>query len=121
MANNKIIVFACNWSHNITKDIEQIEETNIIRVMCSGRITTALILKAFELGTDGVLVLGCPDGECHYNFGNKQAKKQFEITKNLANVLGIEPEKIQFESIPKDEEMFTECIKKFANNIKKNG
>jgi len=102
MLNTKIVVFVCNWSYNIVKDIEPVAGANVIRVMCSGRITPSLILKALELGADGVIGVGCQSGSCHYISGNEQAKRNFEKASALLYLLGIGPEKLKFEQISPD-------------------
>jgi len=62
--NPKIVTFACNWCAYSAADLAGVSRLQyppnmrIIRVMCSGRINPNFILKAFELGADGVLVAG---------------------------------------------------------------
>ena len=60
----KIIAFACNWCAYSAADLAGVSRLQyppnirIIRVMCSGRVNPGFILKALELGADGVLVSG---------------------------------------------------------------
>ena len=60
----KIITFACNWCAYSAADLAGVSRfqyppnMRVIRVMCSGRINPNFILKAFQLGADGVLVAG---------------------------------------------------------------
>jgi len=64
----KIIGFLCNWCSYAGADLAGVSRIQyppniiIIRVMCSGRIDPAFILKAFKDGADGVLmqVAICP-------------------------------------------------------------
>jgi len=106
----------------MVKDIEPVAGTNVIRVMCSGRITPSLILKALELGADGVIGVGCQSGSCHYISGNEQAKKNFEKASALLYLLGIGSEKLRFEQIsPDTPEKLDEVIGSFINNIKQYG
>ncbi len=92
----QIIVFACNWCSYAGADtagvsrIQHQPNFRMIRVMCSGRIQPAFVLRAFEKGADGVLVSGCHFGDCHYIFGNERAAEQFEKTMNMIKLLGIE-------------------------------
>jgi F420-non-reducing hydrogenase iron-sulfur subunit len=48
----------------------------IIRVPCTGKVDTIHMLRAFEKGADGVCVVGCMEGDCHYNSGNFRARKR---------------------------------------------
>ncbi len=60
----RIVGFMCNWCAYAAADLagtarkKYPPNVRIVRVMCSGRVEPALILKAFELGADGVLVCG---------------------------------------------------------------
>jgi F420-non-reducing hydrogenase iron-sulfur subunit len=90
--------------------------------MCSGRVHPAFVLKAFELGADGVLVSGCHPGDCHYVFGNEQAKKQYEITKSMVRLLGLGEERVRLEWISAAEgERFVEIIREFTESVRKAG
>jgi len=98
---SKIIVYTCNWdaySGLETAGFQGLSypaDVHPIRVMCLGRLHPGLILKAFELGAAGVLMLGCPPGECHYGFGNTRAEELFQETLALARLLGIEKERLK--------------------------
>ncbi len=60
----KIVGFLCNWCSYAGADLAGISRkkyapnVRAIRVMCSGRVDPIFILKAFNLGADGVLVCG---------------------------------------------------------------
>ena len=62
--NPEIVTFACNWCAYSAADLAGVSrfqyppDMRIIRVMCSGRINPNFILKAFQMGADGVLVAG---------------------------------------------------------------
>ena len=62
--NPKIVTFACNWCAYSAADLAGVSRMQypanmrIIRVMCSGRVNPNFILKAFQMGADGVLVAG---------------------------------------------------------------
>ena len=68
----------------------------IIRVPCSGRIDPLFILKAFEKGSDAVLVSGCHPGDCHYMSGNYYARRRWAVFPRLLEFVGIEPERLTF-------------------------
>ena len=124
----RIVAFACNWCSYAGADgagtnrIQYSPNFRIIRVMCSGRVTPAFVLKAFELGADGVLVSGCHFGDCHYIFGNYKAVEQFDRTKRLIHTLGLEPERIRLEWISAAEgPKWAELIDEFTQTITKLG
>jgi F420-non-reducing hydrogenase iron-sulfur subunit len=100
-----IVVFACNWCSYAGADtagvsrMQHAPHFRMIRVMCSGRIEPVFVLRAFERGADGVLVSGCHFGDCHYISGNHRAVEQFEKTKNVVRLLGLEEGRLRLEWI----------------------
>jgi F420-non-reducing hydrogenase iron-sulfur subunit len=91
----------------------------MIRVMCSGRIQPAFVFRAFEKGADGVLVSGCHFGDCHYIFGNERAVEQFEKTKNIVKLLGIDEGRLRLEWISAAEGVrFAEVINEFTDQVR---
>jgi len=67
----------------------------IIRVPCTGKVDVLHMLRAFEKGADGVYVVGCREGDCHYNAGNFRAKKRVEQVKEVLNTIGIGGERVR--------------------------
>ena len=67
----------------------------IIRVPCTGKVDVLHMLRAFEKGADGVYVVGCREGDCHYNAGNFRARKRVEQVKTVLNTIGIGGERVR--------------------------
>jgi coenzyme F420-reducing hydrogenase delta subunit len=89
--------------------------TRPIKVMCLGRLNPGIILKAFEKGADGVLLLGCPPGECHYEFGNRRAEEVFAEVKDLAALLGYRDEQLKLDWVAAGEgDSFAEKVRGFV-------
>jgi F420-non-reducing hydrogenase iron-sulfur subunit len=121
----QLVVFACNWCSYAGADtagvsrIQHQPNFRMIRVMCSGRIQPAFVFRAFEKGADGVLVSGCHFGDCHYIFGNERAAEQFEKTKNMVKLLGIEEGRIRLEWISAAEgARFASVINEFTDQVR---
>lgn len=66
----------------------------IVEVPCTGRVDTLHILEAFEQGADGVFVIGCLEGECHFLEGNLRARKRVNYVRGILKSLGIEEERL---------------------------
>jgi F420-non-reducing hydrogenase iron-sulfur subunit len=123
--NPNIVVFACNWCSYAGADtagvsrIQHQPHFRMIRVMCSGRIQPAFVLRAFEHGADGVLVSGCHFGDCHYIFGNEFAVKQFDKTKAMVKLLGIDEGRLRLEWISAAEgARFAAVINEFTDQVR---
>jgi F420-non-reducing hydrogenase iron-sulfur subunit len=124
----RIVVFACNWCSYAGADtagtsrLPYSPKFRVIRTMCSGRVNTAHVLRAFQLGADGVLVSGCHLGDCHYIFGNEWAIKQFEVTQKLLKTLGLEDKRIRLEWVSAAEgPRWAELIDEFVAQIQSLG
>ncbi len=124
----RIVAFACNWCSYPAADAAGINKmqyppnARIIRVMCAGRIHPAFVLRALEVGADGVLVSGCHDADCHYLFGAKRAAEQFEKTAELVSLLGLAKERVRFEQISAAEApIFVKVMREFVEDLKKLG
>jgi len=95
----KVVAFLCNWCSYAGADnagISRLQSpANIlpIRVMCSGRVSPEMILRTFRSGADGVMVLGCHIGDCHYINANHRTVKRMPLLRNLLGFVGINPER----------------------------
>jgi len=122
----KIVGFLCNWCSYAGADLAGVSRiqypTNIriIRVMCSGRIDPVFILEAFINGADGVLVMGCHPGDCHYVEGNLHAERKVKMLKNLIAETGLGPERLRIEWVSASEGgRFAELVREFTEEVKK--
>jgi F420-non-reducing hydrogenase iron-sulfur subunit len=81
----KIVAFLCNWCSYRGADLagtsrmKSAPNVRPLRVMCSGRVAPVFVLEAFKLGADGVLVLGCHPGDCHYIEGNYKTARRMPL------------------------------------------
>ena len=97
----KIIAFCCNWCSYAAADLAGISRLQypgsirIIRAMCSGMVHPEMVLHALNKGADGVMVIGCPLGECHYIKGNEMALARAEVIADTLEDQGFESERFQ--------------------------
>jgi len=68
---------------------------HIIRVPCTGKVDVLHLLRAFQKGADGVYVVGCIEGTCHYNEGNFRARERVEHVRLLLEEIGIEADRVR--------------------------
>ena len=124
----KIIGFLCNWCSYAGADMAGTSRMSyppnirIIRVPCSGRVDPLFVAKAFQEGADGVMVLGCHPGDCHYSEGNYYARRRYALLHSLLEFLGIEPERIKLEWVSASEgKRFKEVVTDFTEQVAKLG
>jgi len=123
-----IIAFCCNWCSYAGADLAGVSRisypTNIriIRLMCSGRVDPVIVLETLAQGADGVLVMGCHPGDCHYIDGNLQTERKIKMLKKLIARTGLEPERLRLEWVSASEGgRFAELVKDFTNHLKSLG
>ncbi len=120
-----IVAFCCNWCSYAGADLAGVSRmqyppnARVIRVMCSGRIEPYFILRALELGADGVLIAGCHIGDCHYISGNVEAEKRMQMTQEVLDKLGIGRDRMRLEWISASEgQKFAHTMKEFTEQIR---
>lgn len=92
-----IVCFSCNfgWGYLVERQTLPARIPYFIPVTCSGKVDAAYILTAFKKGADGVLILGCPEGHCHFQDGNYRAAKRMYLLQNMLGPFGIAPERVR--------------------------
>jgi len=71
------------------------ENATINRLPCGGKLQVSTLLKAFEDGADGVVVIGCPPDECHNVMGSQRAARRAMAVRKALEELGVEGERIE--------------------------
>ena len=100
-----VLVFTCNWNPYSGMETAGVEGLSYsarvypMRVMCLGRLRPGIILKAFERGAHGVLLLGCPPDECHYEFGDRRAEETFAVSRDLVRTMGYSDQSLKMDRV----------------------
>ena len=96
-----IVAFCCHYCAYTAADMAGSKRlcyppnVKIIRVPCSGKVDAIHIMKALEMGADGVYVAGCLEGDCHFKNGNIDAAKRVTYIKKLLDEIGIGGERVE--------------------------
>jgi len=123
----KLLGFLCNWCSYAGADLAGVSRIQyppnmrVIRVMCSGRVDPKFVIRALELGIDGVYVMGCHIGDCHYLEGNYEAVKKFDMTKKFLSFIGLD-NRVRLDWVSASEGVrFGEVVTKFVEDIRELG
>ena len=105
----KITVFCCE--NSVYETVLSVSKPNsniqVIKVPCSGKLSSIHILKCFESGKDMVIVIACIEEACHFINGNIRVEKVVEATCNMLKELDIEDKRLQILNFaPNMEEKF---------------
>jgi coenzyme F420-reducing hydrogenase delta subunit len=94
----------------------------IIRLPCTGKIDIIHILRAFEKGADGLYVVGCMEGDCHFNEGNFRARKRVEQAARVLDLIGVGGERVKMYNLSSGEgPLFAQYSIEMVNRIKELG
>jgi heterodisulfide reductase subunit D len=105
----KIILFMCNWGpHAAYQTLQDTgaqipAEIKMVRIPCAGRISKALLLRPFEMGADGVAMVGCKSGACRYGTGTDTSLNNVEEARGILELLGLRKDRLQLSTFMPDE------------------
>ncbi len=90
----KITLFHCinafGDADELTLNDKNTCEIQTVKMPCSSMVKDVFLLRAFEAGADGVIVLVCPEGQCRYLEGNIRAKKRVAWVQHLLDEIGLD-------------------------------
>jgi F420-non-reducing hydrogenase iron-sulfur subunit len=100
--------------------LQYASEMRLIRVMCSGRVDLAFVLRAFLNGADGVFIGGCRLNECNYTtHGNYHALNLVLLTRKIMAHVGLNPDRLRVEFLSAgDGILFTDVVDDFVKQVK---
>jgi coenzyme F420-reducing hydrogenase delta subunit len=90
-----------------------------VRLPCLGRLSPGLLLRTLERGAAGVLLQGCPEGACHYDFGREMAAQALSLAQALAGLLGLGAERLALAGCaPGEGEAFSRTVRDFVERVR---
>jgi F420-non-reducing hydrogenase iron-sulfur subunit len=120
--------FLCTWCSYTGADLAGTTRLTVpsnfraMRVPCSGRVAPELVMRAFDQGADGVLVLGCHIGECHYDSGNHRTAKRIPALHALLTFAGLDSERLRLDWVSASEgERFARIVTEFTEEVRNLG
>ncbi len=121
-----IVVFACNWDGlscietAAHKRLTFPAQVKIVRVSCLSRVHPGLMLKAFELGAKGVMLLGCDSRSCHFGIEEEFVERNVGKAGEILQLLGMAPEKLALVRLNHGDEVgFIRKVNEFTELFKK--
>ena len=91
-------------------------------MLCTGRLDPTFVVKAFQLGADGVIVSGCHPGDCHYQEGNYKALRRVHLLKRLIAAFGIDQRRLRLVWVSASEgEQWARVCNEMAESVRSFG
>jgi len=124
----EIIAFCCNYcGHSAaalagSQRMQYPASVRIISTPCTGKLEMEHILDAFEKGIDGILIVGCLEGDCHFVEGNLRARKRTDRIRFLIEEIGLGAERLKMVNLSDVmASAFVQHIKEAVETIKNLG
>lgn len=120
----KILSFCCQYCGYAGADLAGVSRMQyppnilISRVPCSGRVSPAHVLEAFKAGYDGVLIVGCHPGDCHFVSGNNLCEKRIKLFREVLEKVGFDSSRLRLEWVSASEgNRFAEIVREFTQKL----
>lgn len=114
--NPKVVCFSCKFGWGYLSGWKTPDGIkNWIPIAGSGKIDAVHIMSALKKGADGVLILTCPSGQCHFGDGNLRTETRVRLIRKVLEAYGIEPQRVRVE-FARDPE--GKKISQFVNSMK---
>ncbi len=97
----RLLAFCCQYCAYAAADLagalrlQYPPDVRIVLLPCSGRLDLLTALLALEEGADGVMVVGCMPGDCHFLEGNLNARRRVEALQKLLQAIGLEADRVR--------------------------
>lgn len=119
----KIYVFYC--SNSLEQDqlagfsgLDRIT-VKAIGLPCSGKVDIPYLVKAFETGADGVVIVTCKQNKCRYPEGDMRAQKRAEAVESLLEEIGMGKGRMAVINLKEDDpEQILGEIKDFFDKVR---
>jgi len=122
------VAFCCRYCASAAADLagttrlQYPPNVKIITFPCSGKVAVVHLLKAFEYGADGVLVVGCEEGSCHFREGNLWARKRVARARALLQDASVDSARLEMHNISASMgKRFAELADEFTTRIRELG
>lgn len=123
-----IVGFLCTWCAYRAADLvgttRRPYAANLrpLRVVCTGRVSTELVMRTLAAGADGVLIVGCHPGECHRIDGNLKALRRVSLLRRALAQVGVEKDRVQLVwSASSEGGVLTQAVDQMTDTLRRLG
>ena len=97
---DEFLGFGCNWGgaaaadHAGLKGLTYDPRFYMMPVGCVGQLDPIIMGRAFLEGANGLILIGCPPGQCHHSYGLDHTWSRVNLIKKLLTLCGVERERV---------------------------
>ncbi|MCL5264122.1 MAG: hydrogenase iron-sulfur subunit [Chloroflexi bacterium] len=121
----KVVAYICNWGAYSALDAAGVGQVaypigvRLLRLPCVGNVNVASILEAFQMGADGVMLLSCAKGRCHYLSSEDKSASTLAEAREIIETLGIDARRLrQVQVQDADGEALSRAIRDFVESLR---
>lgn len=125
---SEIYVFACQrrvpeeWCPPFSPEEVRGHKVRLIRLPCSAKLSTVHMLRPFEKGIDGVLVMACRENGCKSLEGSRRARMRVREANNVLDEIGLGSSRVMIRQAQgADEAPYIEAIEELAARAEETG
>ncbi len=116
-----ILVFLCQWTVLPPLDKKTNPNAGVIDVPCAARVESIHILEALQQGVGGVLIVACPEEDCHRQTGSREVQRSIAALEKRLSQIGIQ-DRVSFCTVtPRHQEEFERELERFSRKIESIG
>jgi len=125
---SEIYLFVCqhrvpdDWRPPFTPEEINGEKIRLIQLPCSAKLSTAYMLRPFEKGIDGVLVMACEQSGCRSLEGSRRARMRVREANKILDEVGLGSSRIMIrQEAGGEREQYTRALEELCAEIEKMG
>ena len=86
----------CLADPGVTSGLLDVEgcRARLVVLPCSSKLEGSHLLKILANGTDGIQVVGCPEGSCRFGVGSRMALKRVERARGFLEQIDLGAERL---------------------------
>ncbi|UCD58713.1 MAG: hydrogenase iron-sulfur subunit [Candidatus Hydrogenedentota bacterium] len=117
----EIWVFACqhrvpeDWRPPFAPEELMGQKVRLIQLPCSAKLSTVHMLRPFERGIDGILVMACSEKGCRSLEGSRRAKMRVREANNVLEEVGLGSSRVMLKQQDgRDRESYVDAIERLV-------
>jgi coenzyme F420-reducing hydrogenase delta subunit len=97
----KVLVFSCNWDGwscidaAASASLSYPASVSIVKLTCISSLNAGLLLKSFEHGADGLMILGCKNKQCKFGQYDESIDQELRKAEKLLRLVGIDRSRVE--------------------------
>lgn len=120
--NPSLVTLCCENSAFLAAEKNNMPGVKAIKIPCGGQLENIHILRSFDEGADGVLVMVCLSENCKHFWGNDRAEQKVTYIKGLLESIGINSERLAYAPVAANNEFkYNELVKEMTQRLKEMG